>query len=380
MYRTPLGPVIARLVTTFRPYGFVLTAPVFEYLDLPELLDQEVAEDLAYGMVGKTAIHPTQIAPIEQHYKVTPQDLAVARAILDVDSPAVFRMHDSMCEVATHRAWAERMVEQSHLFGAHRRPDDVGPQEPFNPRKESIVNTFPRGQKGKLADLGCGSPFNVDVDINAAGMSVDVSCFGLDGNDKLSDDRYMVFYNQLASPDGAVRLDLAPARRSFAVNLDALPASIAKLVFVAAIDGAAPCARIGASTLTLGSAVHFPLVGRRLQRRKSRHRGRNLSQGRPVALRRGGPGFQRRPVGAAGALWRHRSGACGRHPAPAPAAPPPEPQKVSLSKITLEKRGDKVSLDKRARPRLRPHPRQPELEPGGRRRRRQRQAPASWPS
>jgi citrate lyase beta subunit len=119
LYRTPLGPVISRLVTTFRPYGFMLTAPVFEYLDLPELLDQEVIEDLAHGMIGKTAIHPTQIAPIEQHFKVSPQDLAVARAILDQSAPAVFRMNDAMCEVATHRAWAERMVEQSRLFGFH---------------------------------------------------------------------------------------------------------------------------------------------------------------------------------------------------------------------------------------------------------------------
>ncbi|THC44135.1 HpcH/HpaI aldolase/citrate lyase family protein [Massilia sp. Mn16-1_5] len=119
IYRTPLGPVIARLVTIFRPHGFMLTAPVFEHLDLPELLAQEVSEDIAYGMVGKTAIHPSQIGPIEEHYKVKPQDLAAARAILDENSPAVFKMHDSMCEVATHRAWAERMVAQSHLFGAH---------------------------------------------------------------------------------------------------------------------------------------------------------------------------------------------------------------------------------------------------------------------
>lgn len=119
LYRTPLGPVISRLVTTFRPYGFMLTAPVFEYLDLPALLDQEVIEDLAHGMIGKTAIHPTQIAPIEQHFKVSPQDLAVARAILDQSAPAVFRMNDAMCEVATHRAWAERTVEQSRLFGFH---------------------------------------------------------------------------------------------------------------------------------------------------------------------------------------------------------------------------------------------------------------------
>ena len=120
IYRTPLGPVIARLVTTFRPYGFVLTAPVFEHLDLPDLLDQEVAEDMAYGMVGKTAIPPSQIALIEQHYRVKANDLEAARAILDVDSPAVFKMHNSMCEVATHRAWAQRMVEQSNVFGAHQ--------------------------------------------------------------------------------------------------------------------------------------------------------------------------------------------------------------------------------------------------------------------
>ena len=119
IYRTPLGPVIARLVTIFRPHGFMLTAPVFEHLDLPELLDQEVMEDIAYGMVGKTAIHPSQILPIEEHYKVKPQDLAVAHAILDENSPAVFKMYESMCEVATHRAWAERMVAQSHVFGAH---------------------------------------------------------------------------------------------------------------------------------------------------------------------------------------------------------------------------------------------------------------------
>ncbi|TWI63562.1 citrate lyase beta subunit [Pseudoduganella lurida] len=119
LYATPLGPVIANLVTTFRPHGFRLTAPVFEHLDCPELMAQEVQQDLAYGMVGKTAIHPTQIDLIEQHYRVQPTEVAMARRILDADAPAVFRMDDSMCEVATHRDWASAVMARASRFGTH---------------------------------------------------------------------------------------------------------------------------------------------------------------------------------------------------------------------------------------------------------------------
>jgi citrate lyase beta subunit len=127
IYRTPLGPVISRLVTIFRPYGFCLTAPVFEHLDLPELLAQEVAEDLAHGMVGKTAIHPDQIDQIERHFMVMPSDLASAEAILAADSPAVFKLDNSMCEVTTHRAWAQRMIAQATHFGAYPSADPFDP-------------------------------------------------------------------------------------------------------------------------------------------------------------------------------------------------------------------------------------------------------------
>lgn len=122
IYRTPLGPVIARLVTTFAPYGFRLTAPVFEHLDNDALLDAEVMEDLAHGLVGKTAIHPDQLAPIEMHYRVQPGDVAAARKIMDADSPAVFKMGNSMCEVATHRAWAQAVIAQAQQFGTY--PDN----------------------------------------------------------------------------------------------------------------------------------------------------------------------------------------------------------------------------------------------------------------
>jgi tellurite resistance protein TerA len=210
------------------------------------------------------------------------------------------------------------------------------------------MNLFSRGQKGKLADLGTGSAFTVEVDIQAPGLSVDVSCFGLDAADRLSDERYMVFYNQLASPEGAVRLELSGSLARFAVNLDSLPATIAKLVFVAAIDGAQTMRSLGACALNLGSAVRFPWSGADFGDEKAVIVAELYRRDGAWRFGAVGQGFN----GGLSALLAHFGGteakpAAASAPASAPAAAQQQP-KVSLSKVTLEKRGDKVSLDKRA--------------------------------
>ncbi|KFI08086.1 TerD family protein [Massilia sp. BSC265] len=210
------------------------------------------------------------------------------------------------------------------------------------------MNLFSRGQKGKLADLGTGSAFTVEVDIQAPGLSVDVSCFGLDVAERLSDERYMVFYNQLASPEGAVRLELAGSLARFAVNLDSLPATIAKLVFVAAIDGTQTMRSLGACALNLGSVVRFPWSGADFGDEKAVIVAELYRRDGSWRFGAVGQGFN----GGLSALLAHFGGteakpAAAPAPIPAPPAAPAQPR-VSLSKVTLEKRGDKVSLDKRA--------------------------------
>lgn len=69
------------------------------------------------GLVCKTAIHPSQIHIIEKHYEVNNQDIEMAEAILDKDAPAVFRMHGTMCEPATHRKWAEQILIRLNVYG-----------------------------------------------------------------------------------------------------------------------------------------------------------------------------------------------------------------------------------------------------------------------
>lgn len=117
IYAGPLGPVIAQLVATFRPHGFNLSGPVFEVLGQKRLLARETRRDLEYGLFGKSAIHPEQVPVIEAQYRVPRQDLEVAEKILEPDAPPVFRLHGAMCEPATHRGWAESIVERARLYG-----------------------------------------------------------------------------------------------------------------------------------------------------------------------------------------------------------------------------------------------------------------------
>ncbi|MDD5273094.1 MAG: HpcH/HpaI aldolase/citrate lyase family protein [Methylovulum sp.] len=117
LYDTPMSYVIAQLVTLFKPYNFELSAPVFDYLNDTATLQKEIQLDLAHGLTGKTAIHPDQIPAIEAAYAVGRDDYEMALSLSDDDAPAVFKMHNSMCEVATHQQWAKTILNRQSCFG-----------------------------------------------------------------------------------------------------------------------------------------------------------------------------------------------------------------------------------------------------------------------
>jgi len=117
IYDTPLRAVITDLVCVFHPAGYRLSAPVFERLDTPDVLVREVEADLQHGLVGKTAIHPAQIPVIESLYQVSREDYELASAVLAPEAAAVFKLHETFCEPATHRRWAVGMLERARVFG-----------------------------------------------------------------------------------------------------------------------------------------------------------------------------------------------------------------------------------------------------------------------
>ena len=119
IYETPVGSAIDRLVGIFKPYGLPVHAPVFDYLDDPLTLEREVEADLEHGLVGKSAVHPHQVEIIESQYRVSPEDLELAAAILSPEAPAVFQTQGVMCEPATHRNWAKGILERQRIFGCY---------------------------------------------------------------------------------------------------------------------------------------------------------------------------------------------------------------------------------------------------------------------
>jgi citrate lyase beta subunit len=117
LYSTPMSYVIAMLAGVMGSQGFALTAPVFEQLAAPHLLQEELELDIAHGLVGKTAIHPGQINIIQDALRVSAEDVNCAQLILNDAAPAVFRHNEAMCEPTTHRKWAANILERAKWHG-----------------------------------------------------------------------------------------------------------------------------------------------------------------------------------------------------------------------------------------------------------------------
>lgn len=110
-----------------------------------------------------------------------------------------------------------------------------------------MAREFQRGHKARISDLTAGTDLYVGVQISGPGLTFDISCFGLDADERLSDDRYFIFFNQPKSPEESLQL-LGPQAgdtESFRVTLDGIPQQIKKLSFTATLDGAGQMSQIG---------------------------------------------------------------------------------------------------------------------------------------
>ena len=110
-----------------------------------------------------------------------------------------------------------------------------------------------RGMRDKLEKY-MDTTKMIEVKLNIVGNAVyDFSCFGVDADNQLSDDRYMVFYNQTKSPNGEIEYVAGNNCAVFKVMTNSIPASIQRLVFTASIDGIGTMGEIAAHTISVGN-------------------------------------------------------------------------------------------------------------------------------
>ncbi|MDR1487270.1 MAG: TerD family protein [Deltaproteobacteria bacterium] len=218
------------------------------------------------------------------------------------------------------------------------------------------MTVFTKGQKSKISDLTTDKKLKlvIKTDWNQP-SEIDFSCFGLDQAGKLSDDNYFVFYNQKKSPEGAIELtDHSKKHSEFVVDLEKLPTKIQRLTFALSVDGNDFISKLSQSSINIydskaDEVLSFPFSGSDFADEKAvmlfdvyfkdQWRFGAVCQGFNQGLR---------------ALLEHFGGVVSdktteKPKEKAPDKPAEEPS-VSLSKVTLEKRGDtkKVDLGKKS--------------------------------
>ncbi|MEU0985206.1 TerD family protein [Streptomyces sp. NPDC005953] len=130
-----------------------------------------------------------------------------------------------------------------------------------------MAREFQRGHKAKISDLTPGTDLYVGVQIAGPGLTFDISCFGLDANEQLSDDRYFIFFNQPKSPEESIQQLGAQSgdTEAFRVTLDRIPANIHKLSFTATVDGAGQMSQVGPGYIRIVAGgeevVRYPFNG-----------------------------------------------------------------------------------------------------------------------
>lgn len=95
-----------------------LSGPVYDYYSKSSFntLDNEVNQELSFGIITKSAIHPIQVKRIQENYKVSEIDLISSNQIMNSDSP-VSSFNNVMLEKSVHTKWAQNIKLRHINYG-----------------------------------------------------------------------------------------------------------------------------------------------------------------------------------------------------------------------------------------------------------------------
>ncbi len=108
--------IVANLITTFKPHGFEISAPVYPDFSDTEGFLKEAAYELQNGLISKTIIHPIQIELMNKVYQISQKELDAAKQILS-KSDGVFNLDGQMGERKTQNSWAKNIEKRLNIYG-----------------------------------------------------------------------------------------------------------------------------------------------------------------------------------------------------------------------------------------------------------------------
>lgn len=118
--------IFADIINVFNK-EYIISGPVWEYFDNKEDeswligLKKEIEYDKLNGFLGKTAIHPSQLLPIQESLVVDYDDYVDAYEIINwennIQSVGKSILHGRMNEQKVHTNWAKKILALSEIYG-----------------------------------------------------------------------------------------------------------------------------------------------------------------------------------------------------------------------------------------------------------------------
>lgn len=118
------------------------------------------------------------------------------------------------------------------------------------------MSSFSRGQRGPIDGVERETELTAELTVDAP-HEWDVVCVGADDDDRLTDEAFLVFYNQPSAPAGAIEKvagDGGGGRsETFRLRLDRLPDDVRRLSFCAAVGSGGSAGAITSGTFRLSA-------------------------------------------------------------------------------------------------------------------------------
>ena len=108
--------ILGQFLSIFKGAGFGVSGGVYPYFEDKKGFLKDAKRDLKEGLFSKTIIHPNQIEPLNELYRVKKKSLDKALELI-ISNDAVFNQDGKMAESKTMKPYSEDIVMRVLVYG-----------------------------------------------------------------------------------------------------------------------------------------------------------------------------------------------------------------------------------------------------------------------